>query len=125
MSKTKQLRKRHTFFYGVADFIMAMLAWAIFFGYRKNMEGVPFSAEIFSDLNFYYGVFIVPLGWVLLYSIFGHYTDIYRMARLNTLTNTFLVSFLGVTVLFFTLILDDVVSNDQTYFYSFFCLFCL
>lgn len=120
-----QLRKRHTFFYGVADFIVAMLAWAIFFVYRKDMEGVPFSSEIFSDPNFYYGIFIVPLGWVLLYSIFGHYTDIYRIARLHTLTNTFLVSCLGVTVLFFTLILDDVVRNDQTYFNSFCALFWL
>ncbi|MBK6995201.1 MAG: sugar transferase [Lewinellaceae bacterium] len=120
-----KLRKRHTFFYGVADFVMAMLAWAIFFLYRKDMEGVPFEPEIFADPNFYLGVFIIPTGWVLLYSIFDHYTDIYRIARLNTLTNTFLVSFLGVTFLFFTLILDDVVSDYHTYYRSFFALLWL
>ncbi len=120
-----KLRKRHTFFYGVADFVMAMLAWAIFFLYRKDMEGVPFAPEIFADPNFYLGVFIIPTGWVLLYSIFDHYTDIYRIARLNTLTNTFLVSFLGVTFLFFTLILDDVVSDYRTYYHSFFALLWL
>ncbi len=117
-----QLRKRHTFFYGVADFVMAMLAWAIFFLYRKDMEGVLADTENFQDPNFYLGIFIVPTGWVLLYSIFDHYTDIYRIARLNTLTNTLLVTFLGVTFLFFTLILDDVVSNYQTYYRSFFAL---
>ena len=120
-----KLRKRHTFYYGVADFVMAMLAWALFFLYRKDMEGVPFKPEIFSDPNFYLGIFIVPTGWVLLYSIFDHYTDIYRIARLNTLTNTLLVSFVGVTVLFFTLILDDVVSDYHTYYRSFFALFWL
>jgi exopolysaccharide biosynthesis polyprenyl glycosylphosphotransferase len=120
-----KLRKRHTFFYGVADFVMAMLAWAVFFLYRKDMEGVPFTPEVFVDPNFYLGIFIVPTGWVLLYSIFDHYTDIYRIARLNTLTNTLLVSFLGVTFLFFTLILDDVVSDYHTYYRSFFSLFWL
>jgi len=120
-----KLRKRHTFFYGVADFVMAMLAWAIFFLYRKDMEGVSLTPEIFNDPNFYLGVFIIPTGWVLLYSIFDHYTDIYRIARLNTLTNTLLVSFLGVTFLFFTLILDDIVSDYRTYYRSFFALLWL
>lgn len=117
------LRKRHTFFYGIADFIMAMLAWALFFLYRKNLEGNAVTPQIFDDPNFYLGIFIIPTGWVLLYSIFDHYTDIYRIARLNTLTNTLLVSFLGVTVLFFTLILDDVVSDYRTYYKSFISLF--
>ncbi|MDX1913677.1 MAG: sugar transferase, partial [Saprospiraceae bacterium] len=75
--------------------------------------------------NFYFGVFIIPVGWVLLYSIFGHYTDIYRISRLNTLTNTFLISFVGVMFLFFTLILDDVVNDYRTYYRSFFALFWL
>jgi len=120
-----KLRKRHTFYYGVADFVMAMLAWALFFLYRKDMEGAHLSPEIFDDPNFYLGIFIIPTGWVLLYSIFDHYNDIYRIARLNTLTNTLLVSFIGVTFLFFTLILDDVVNDYRTYYRSFFALFGL
>jgi exopolysaccharide biosynthesis polyprenyl glycosylphosphotransferase len=119
------LRKRHTFFYGVADFVMAMLAWALFFLYRKQLEGAPIGWESLNDPNFYLGIFIIPTGWVLLYSIFGHYTDIYRISRLNTLTNTFLISFVGITFLFFTLILDDVVSDYRTYYRSFFTLFWL
>ena len=74
-----KLRKRHTFFYGVADFVMAMLAWALFFLYRKDMEGVAPTPDIFADPNFYLGVFIIPTGWVLLYSIFDHYNDIYSV----------------------------------------------
>jgi exopolysaccharide biosynthesis polyprenyl glycosylphosphotransferase len=81
--------------------------------------------SVFDDPNFYLGIFIIPTGWVLLYSIFDHYTDIYRIARLNTLTNTFLITFLGVTFLFFTLILDDVVNDYKTYYRSFIFLFTL
>lgn len=104
---------------------MAMLAWALFFIYRKTIEGVSISATVFQDPNFYLGIFIVPIGWVLLYSIFDHYVDIYRLSRLNTLTRGFFLSFLGVTFLFFTLILDDVVRDYHTYYRSFLVLFGL
>lgn len=118
-------RKKHTLYYGISDFLMAMLAWALFFLYRKEMEGSPFSAQVFNDPNFFLGIVIIPTGWALLYSIFDHYQDIYRTARLQTLTNTLFVTFLGVTFLFFTLILDDVVTAPHTYYRSYFALFSL
>ncbi len=102
-----------------------MLAWALFFLYRKIEEGVPLSMAVFQDANFYLGVFIIPIGWVLLYAIFDQYIDIYRLSRLATLTQTFFLSFLGVVFLFFTLILDDVVVEYQTYYRSFLMLFGL
>jgi exopolysaccharide biosynthesis polyprenyl glycosylphosphotransferase len=122
----RRQRKRDTFFYGVADFFMAMLAWALFFVWRKtSVEGVPLSSEIFSNPKFFLGVVAIPTGWVLLYSIFDHYTDIYRLSRLATLTRTFFLTFFGVIFLFFTLILDDVVSDYRTYYRSFVMLFGL
>ena len=84
-----------------------------------------FSAEIYNDPNFYIGILAVPLGWALLYAIFDQYLDIYRMSRLATLGTTFILSFIGIVFLFFTLILDDVVSDYHTYYRSFFTLFGL
>ena len=104
---------------------MAMLAWALFFLYRKSLEGAPLDTEVFQDPNFYLGVILVPIGWVLLYGIFDQHSDIYRMSRLTTLTQTFFLSFLGVTFLFFSLILDDVVRDYRTYYRSFLALFGL
>lgn len=104
---------------------MAMLAWALFFLYRKSLEGAPLDWSVCADPNFYLGVFLVPVAWVLLYGIFDHHTDIYRMSRLNTLAHTFFLSFLGVTFLFFALILDDVVRDYRTYYRSFLALFGL
>ena len=118
-------RKRHTFVYGVADFFMAMLAWALFFLYRKHVEGATIDVRILSDTNFTLGILIIPIGWVLLYSIFDHYTDIYRLSRLSTLSHTFFLSFLGITFLFFSLILDDIVRDYHTYYQSFLTLFSL
>lgn len=104
---------------------MAMLAWVLFFLYRKKMEGIPFSWEVLNDSNLFLGAVIVPTGWVLLYAIFDHYKDIYRLSRLATLSRTFFLSFLGILVLFFTLILDDVVRDYRTYYNSFLTLFSL
>lgn len=104
---------------------MAFLAWAIFFLYRKNAEGTPWDLGFFSDPNFLLGILTIPIGWVLLYSIFEHYTDIYRQSRLRTLSRTFFLSFLGVLFLFFSLMLDDVVRSYHNYYRSFLVLFSL
>lgn len=118
-------RRRHTQAYRAADFITAMLSWACFFLYRKNLEGVAPDWAILNDANFWYGVAVIPTGWVLFYSIFDQYSDIYRLSRLATLTRTLFLSFFGVLFLFFTLILDDVVTNYKTYYNSFVTLFLL
>jgi exopolysaccharide biosynthesis polyprenyl glycosylphosphotransferase len=119
-------RKIDMFFYGLADYVAAMLAWACFFLYRKVIvEKVGADWKILEDPNFWYGIALVPVGWLLLYSIFGKYTDIYRLSRLGTLGRTFFLSFMGVVCLFFTLILDDIVTNYHTYYQSFIVLFCL
>ncbi|MEZ4962784.1 MAG: sugar transferase [Saprospiraceae bacterium] len=119
------LRQSDTYLYRLADFLAAMLAWALFFLYRKWVEGVPPSLSALHDLNFYYGIVIVPLGWFLFYSLFDDYRDIYRMARLGTLARTFFLTFVGVVFLFFTLLLDDVVYDHTTYYASFGVLFGL
>ncbi|MBK8969339.1 MAG: sugar transferase [Lewinellaceae bacterium] len=104
---------------------MAMLAWVLFFLYRKKMEGVPLDWDVLNDPNLFLGALIVPTGWILLYAIFDHYVDIYRLSRLATLSRTFFLSFLGILFLFFSLILDDVVRDYRTYYQSFCTLFLL
>lgn len=118
-------RRIDTTFYQIADFVTAMLAWACFFAYRKHLEGIPLGRELWADPNFWYGVVIIPVGWILFYGIFDQYGDIYRLSRLATLTRTLFLSVLGVLLLFFTLILDDVVTNYTTYYTSFYTLFLL
>ncbi len=119
------IRQTDTYLYRFADFLAAMLAWALFFLYRKWVEGAPLSLAALHDLNFYYGIVIVPFGWFLFYSLFDDYRDIYRMARLATLTRTFFLTLVGVIFLFFTLLLDDVVYDHTTYYSSFAVLFGL
>lgn len=109
--------------YRLADFLMAMLAWACFFLYRKQIEEVEVTWQVLEDQNFWYGIVVLPTCWMLFYSIFDRYRDIYRLSRLATVARTFFLSFFGVIILFFTLILDDFVKNYTTYYGSFFFLF--
>ncbi|MEM9991481.1 MAG: sugar transferase [Bacteroidota bacterium] len=122
---TTQQRRWDTFIYQTADFCAALLAWASFFMYRKYLEGATIDKTILSDTNLWYGVAVVPIGWLLLYTVFDKYHDIYRLSRIDTLSRTFFLSSFGVVFLFFTVILDDFVSGYQTYYSSFIALFLL
>lgn len=111
------------FWYVFSDFLMAMLSWAVFFLYRKKSEKVPINWETFDDSNFWYGIILIPICWILFYSLFDKYGDLYRMSRMSTLARTFILTFVGVVILFFTFILDDVIQGYQTYYTSFLTLF--
>jgi len=125
VNSSARQRRLDTFRYQLLDFLSAMLAWACFFLYRKNLEGASLDWSVLNDQNFWYGIIIIPTGWSLLYAIFDRYNDIYRLSRMATFTRTFFLSFLGVIFLFFTLILDDFVKGYQTYYTSFIILFLL
>lgn len=119
-------RRLHTLIYKFFDWFMALIAWVLFFIYRKKIETDHIDAELLlSDSNFIIGIIIIPMGWILFYSIADKYKDIYRLSRMATLTRTVLLSFVGVLFLFFTLILDDFVQDYRTYYNSFFRLFFL
>ncbi|MEO5906658.1 MAG: sugar transferase [Saprospiraceae bacterium] len=121
----KKLRRFHMFLYACADLASAMLAWALFYLFRAIAEGKTFDHGVIDDHNFWYGLVIIPLAWIIFYWIFDRYQDIYRLSRLTTLTRTFILSLAGVTIIFFTLILDDEVDDISDYFQSFVRLFLL
>ncbi len=123
----QMIKKRgwHTLFYKVADYFSAMAAWALFFAYRRYFESGSLTAEIFNDPNFWYGIALIPMGWICFYAVFDQYKDIYRLSRLATFTRTLFLSFFGALFLFFTLLLDDVVINYTTYYTSFLSLLFL
>lgn len=118
-----RIRRQHTNWYKVADFFSALIAWASFFIYRKFIEQTSIDWSIFEDANFWSGIMVVPTGWILFYSIFDRYQDIYRNSRLATLSRTFFLSIFGTLFLFFAFILDDFVTDYHTYYSSFLTLF--
>lgn len=116
--------------YAVADFISAAIAWSLFFIYRKYLvepNVLLDITEIFKDRNFFIGIFIVPVFWLGLYSMIGTYNakKIFRKSRLRELSQTLLITLIGVIIIFFALILDDVITSYKSYYQSFLVLFSL
>lgn len=118
-------RQLDTLVYRLADFATAMAAWTLFFAYRKRIEAEVQWDEILHDPNFIKGIIFIPIGWMIFYLLFDQYSDIYRLSRLSALARTLFLSFFGVLILFFTLILDDFVTGYKTYYASFTTLFLL
>jgi exopolysaccharide biosynthesis polyprenyl glycosylphosphotransferase len=121
MSKNLRL-----FLFVFFDYLSALLAWAIFFVYRKiYIEGFSNTELWIKGFNqqFYLGLFLIPIFWLLLYTITGTYTDIYRKSRLKELISTFSLVTIGVLVLFFVLLLDDKIVSHRTYYKLLFSLF--
>lgn len=119
-------RQKELYIYRLADYLTAVLSWFIYFGYRKSIEtGKVDFTDIFSDQNFYWGIVLVPIFWIITYQIFDKYKDIYRYSRLSTLFNTFVISFLGSLAIFFAILMDDQVLNYISAFRSFLALFLI
>lgn len=113
------------FLYACADLASAMLAWALFYYFRSKAEGKSVEQGMLDDPNFWYGIVIVPIAWIIFYWIFDRYQDIYRLSRLTTLIRTFFLSLSGVVIIFFTLLLDDQADDVSDYVQSFFRLLAL
>lgn len=119
-------RKTELTVYKFADYLSAMVAWYLFFIYRKNLESPDWNfQDILHDSRLWQGIVLVPVFWLLLYYIFDKYRDIYRISRLETIKNTFFISFMGSLVLLFTVIIDDKALEHTSYVTLFLRLFLL
>lgn len=123
MNKKKQVAK-----YLVSDLLAAGISWTLFFIFRKvYIEPLKFGYDIpiqFSE-RYFLGLSVIPVIWVLLYYLTGYYKDVYRKSRLNDIGQTFFQSLIGVTLLFFLLILDDVIQSYRNYYLLYGVLFGL
>ena len=106
--------------YILFDAISAATAWVLFFYYRSVQ--IDDKNIIISD-TLTKGVVIVTLAWIVLYVFFGFYKNIYRKSRLRELGQTFTSSILGVTVLFFAVLIDDFIVTYKQYYFSYLALF--
>lgn len=119
-------RQRDLFVYKLLDYFSALLAWFLFFIYRKKVEtgNIDF-AQISQDNNFYLGLIIIPILWLISYSLFDKYDNLYRLSRLSTLFRTLILTLIGVIVLFFTVLSDDLTLGYVKYVKPFSVLFFL
>ncbi|MBK9283153.1 MAG: sugar transferase [Sphingobacteriaceae bacterium] len=120
-------QRLRTIYYLISDFLASALAWTIFYYYRKTqidpLKTGDFNQKIFDD-NYYLSIILIPLAWVLAYYLTGAYSNVLRRSRINEFVQSFTSSLIGVTVLFFVLLLDDQVARYILYYKMYFVLFC-
>jgi exopolysaccharide biosynthesis polyprenyl glycosylphosphotransferase len=123
MNKHLQVAK-----YAFLDWFSAVLAWGVFYFYRKLNENPDIFHHlnvIYDDRKFWLGITLIPLFWLILYIMAGAYRRIYRKSRLKELGQTLTTTVIGVVVLFFVLILDDQVHGYFGYYRYLLVLFIL
>jgi exopolysaccharide biosynthesis polyprenyl glycosylphosphotransferase len=119
-------RRLYTILYLVADWLSAALAWTILNYYRKTQVDslkTGFVPEQIFDRQFFVSIAVLPLAWVLVYYLSGSYNNVMRRSRVNEFVQTLATSIIGVTVLFFVLLLDDSVVSYRLYYKLYFVLF--
>ncbi len=122
------MKKKQTVKYIVFDTLSAMLAWASLFLFRKifvEQMGFHDAGQVFCDTNFWLGLVLVPAGWLALYSMQGTYRNVLRKARVKELIDTAVASLLGVTVIFFVLLIDDEITTYRNYYASYLFLLAI
>lgn len=122
-------KARLRFTYIFWDFLGSAATWALFFVYRKKyIESSIFGFDIPfepNDRNLFLGLLIIPLYWVVMYTVTGNYKEVVIRSRLRDIVYAFNTSILGVLMLFFFLLLDDYVKSYTDYYKSFLVLFGL
>ena len=104
----------------VSDYLSGLVSWALFFFFRKTL----IENQVFEmDINFWLGIALIPLFWMVLYFVQGTYIEIRRMFRLKLLNLTISISVIGSLIIFFSIILDDQVRSYEGYYWNLLILF--
>lgn len=105
--------------------LSACLAWVLFIIYRQHNNGsfARFANELFIDRNLLLGMLAITSFWLILYILAGSYKNIFRRSRLSEFGQTLLISFLGVLVIYFAVLLDHAVKRGYDHYLSFMLLF--
>jgi polysaccharide biosynthesis protein PslA len=115
-------KKSHTipvYWYILSDYLAALLSSNIFHFSRRLFlsEPVFINGHLLLTNRFWLGAATIPPGWLILYAMVGSYKPLYRKSRLNEVSNTFIYSLIGCTVVFFAIVINDPVK-DYHYFYK-------
>ena len=123
----KQTKPIHIAWYVVSDFFTASLAWGIMYFLRKYFLGLTVREDggLAVDDNFWLGITLVPVGWLILYTLVGSYRSLYKKSSLQEITTVFICSLIGTAFLYFTIILNDIQDDNGSYKYYYIAFFTL
>lgn len=124
MNKHKQILK-----YLITDFLMAAIVWLLLsiLRYYEVAQYEGFSS-LESFLLFHQvikGQLLIPFFWWLLYYFSGYYNQAFGKSRIGELFSTFVSVSIGVVLIFFIVILNDLPKSFEIYYTIFFSYYLL
>ncbi len=111
--------------YILFDFFGSALAWTLFHYFRKRVIEPQLFGEYYGfeiDSRFIIGLAVIPAFWVFLFYFNGFYRDVLRKSRLKELGSSIWITFSGVLIIFFLLLLDDYIATYKDYYQLFLSL---
>jgi len=111
--------------YILMDIFSALLAWILFFVFRRIEIEYPLIPIFYPIYNFWVVICCIPMFWLFVFWISGYYNNPFRKSRLSELVLTFISVLIGSVILFFALLLDDPVVSYTDYYLSFIVLFLI
>ncbi len=73
-------------------------------------------AQFVCDKNVSMGIILVPVGWILLYYLTGYYLYPLKNSPVKSLINTLASSLIGVTIVFFVIVINDYTHGPNTFY---------
>lgn len=122
-------KKKQTGKYIVSDFIAASISWLLFNILRYEevavYEGFTSLSSFLSYHQVWQGQFYTPLFWLILFFFSGYYNKPFGKSRLTEFFSTLVTVTIGVVLIFFLVILNDLPRSFEIYYELFFALFGL
>lgn len=115
--------------YIISDFVASSVVWLLFNVIRYQeiavYEGFGDVWSFLTHSTSLWGQFLVPFFWIALFWLSGYYNKPFGKSRITELFSTFVTVSVGVILLFFLLILNDLPRSYQIYYDVFFALWGL
>lgn len=115
--------------YIISDFLAASVTWLLFNLIRYEEVAVYEGFGSLSTYLSYYpvwkGQFFIPFFWLVIYYFSGYYNKPFGKSRLAELFSTFVTVTIGVVLVFFILVLNDLPRSFHVYYDLFFSLWGL
>ena len=100
---------------------MAGLAWFFFISLIQNSS---FDQEAFAGINQLVTLVAISIFWFLIYLVLDGYPDLYRMSRWKMFSSTFVITIVGVTILYLFLLAfwRQIFHNASVLSFIYYCL---
>jgi exopolysaccharide biosynthesis polyprenyl glycosylphosphotransferase len=117
--------RRLSILYALSDFLASAITWTLFCLIRDRTEALNGTGIAVTQSEYFTGLVIVPLCWIILYLLTGFYVVSLKRSRLVELVYSLAITIPGVFILFFILLFRGFITDNSLFLYFFEALFLL